>query len=149
MNSIIIDRVLKKHCPIYHGVFASDNLPDLGLSTRRPLVLVANTDPKRRPGKHWICMYFNEYGDGEYFDSLGLKPLDCFKRYMTVQCIRWTYNKKQLQSIISKFCGHYCMWYCMMKFRKVSLYELSRNISNDTGLNDFLIHRFACKLLLV
>lgn len=148
MDSNVIDRVLKKNCPIYNGVFASDNLPNLAKSAR-PLVLVANTDPKNRPGKHWICMYFDKNGSGEYFDSLGLKPSDSFKRYMTKHCSSWTYNKKQIQSLISKFCGHYCIWYCMMKARNITMYELLRNVSNDTGLNDFLIHRFSCKLLLI
>ena len=93
------------------------------------------------------CMYFNNNGDGEYFDSLGPEPKKCFRLYMTRHCNSWTYNPKQLQAIISKFYGHYCIWYCMMKNRRIDLYELLRNVSNDTGLNDFLVHRFACRLL--
>jgi hypothetical protein len=148
MESTVIDRVLERNCAIFHGVFASDNLPNVS-SLHRPLVLVANLDPKSRPGSHWICMYFNNDGGGEYFDSLGAEPKDSFKLYMNKHCDAWTYNNKQLQSTISKFCGHYCIWYCMMKNRRIDMYELLKNSTADTGLNDFLVHRFACKLLLV
>ena len=143
MNSDVIDRVLKKHCAIYRGVFACDELSDAVL---RPSTIVVNTDPANRPGRHWICIYFDEDGHGEYFDSFGLRPKIVFERYMNKHCTAWTFNKKQMQSLVSRFCGHYCIWYCMMKFRRVALDALVNAMSNDTGLNDFLVHRFVCKM---
>ena len=86
-----------KNRTIYRGIFASDNLPNIS-SAVRPLVLVANTDPNSRPGKHWICMYFDNNGSGEYFDSFGAQPNDMFRRYMNKHCDMWTYNDRQLQS---------------------------------------------------
>ena len=145
MDSTIINTVLKRNCPIYGGIYASNNLPDIS-TARRPLVIVVNTDPSNRPGRHWICMYFNE-GRCEYFDSFGLRPTRSFERYMYDNCISWTFNRNQIQSIISRFCGHYCVWYCIMKSRDVTLNELLSAMSNDTGLNDYLVHRFVCKLI--
>ncbi len=52
----------------------------------------------------------------------------------------------EMQSIVSKFCGHYCIWFCMMKNRNVAMYDLVKTMTDDTGLNDYLVHRFACKL---
>jgi hypothetical protein len=144
MDSIVIDKVLRKNCAIYRGVYACDELP---LISTRPSVIVVNTDPASRPGRHWICMFFDEDGHGEFFDSFGMQPNRVFKRYMNKYCIIWTFNKKQMQSLVSRFCGHYCIWYCIMKFRNVSLNVLVNAASNDTGLNDFLVHRFACKLI--
>ena len=144
MDSTVIDKVLRKNCAIYRGVFACDELPVIDV---RPTVIVVNTDPASRPGQHWICVYFDEDGYGEFFDSFGLQPKRVFDRYMDKYCIAWTFNKKQLQSLVSRFCGHYCIWYCMMKFRKVALTVLVNAMSNDTGLNDFLVHRFACKMI--
>ena len=92
-------------------------------------------------------MFFHEDGHGEFFDSFGLAPKRIFERYMNKYFISWTFNKKQMQSLVSRFCGHYCIWYCMMKFRKFTLNELVRVMSRDTGLNDFLVHRFACKMI--
>ena len=144
MNSVVIDRVLKKRCAIYHGVFACNELPDTVL---RPSAIVVNTDPADRPGQHWICIYFDEDGHGEYFDSFGLRPKSMFERYMNNHCIAWTFNKKQMQSLVSRFCGHYCIWYCIMMFRRVALDALVYGMTEDTGLNDFFVHRFACKLI--
>ena len=143
MDSTVIDRILRKNCGIYRGVFACDELPDVDTC---PAVIVVNTDPSTRPGQHWICIYFDEDGHGEFFDSFGRQPKRVFERYMDEHCIAWTFNKKQLQSLVSRFCGHYCIWFCVMKFRKVSLNALVNGMSNDTGLNDFLVHRFACRL---
>ena len=144
MDSVVIDRVLKKHCGIYRGIFACDQLPDIVI---RRSVIVVNTDPSTQPGQHWICMYFDENGYGEFFDSFGMAPKPVFGRYMNRQCIAWTFNNMQMQSLVSRFCGHYCIWYCLMKFRKVTLNKIVRIMSNDTGLNDFLVHRFVCRLI--
>jgi hypothetical protein len=144
MDSTVIHKVLRKNCAIYRGIFACDELPEIMV---RPFVIVVNTDPASKPGRHWICICFDEEGHGEYFDSFGLPPKTIFERYMDKYCISWTFNKKQMQSLVSRFCGHYCIWYCMMKFRKVTLNELCNVMCSDTGLNDFLVHRFACNMI--
>src|SRR6267154_1623485 len=146
MQSTVIDNVLRKNCSIYRGIFACDELPAVKW-TSRPSVIVGNTDPASRPGQHWICMYFDEEGHGEFFDSFGMRPKLAFERYMNNFCTTWIFNRKQMQSLISRFCGHYCIWYCMMKNRKVTLNELVNVMTKDTGLNDFLVHRFACRLI--
>ena len=144
MDYTAIDKVLKKNCAIYRGIYACDQLPEI---TVRPSVFVVNTDPASKPGQHWICMFFDGDEHGEFFDSFGMLPKRVFERYMDKHCLAWTFNKKQMQSLVSRFCGHYCIWYCIMKFRKVTLNELMHEMSSDTGLNDFLVHRFACRLV--
>ena|SRR3989442_11171925 len=144
MDSDVIDEVLRKNCAIFRGVYACDELPVIAV---RPSVIVVNTDPARLPGQHWICIYFDGDGHGEFFDSFGQRPKRVFEHYLNKYCIAWTFNSKQMQSLISRFCGHYCIWYCIMKFRKVALNLLVSSISNDTGLNDFLVHRFACRFI--
>ena len=146
MDTRTIDQVLRKHCNIYRGTYSSDTLPKI-LDSWRPLVIVVNTDPSAQPGTHWICMFFDECGHGEIFDSFGQYPARVFKRYMNEYCTVWSYNNKQLQSFISRFCGHYCIWFCVFKARKYSLTEILRNVSSDTGLNDYLAHKFACTLI--
>ena len=146
MDTRTIDQVLRKHCNIYRGTYSSDTLPNI-LESWRPLVIVVNTDPSAKPGTHWICMFFDECGHGEFFDSFGQYPNTRFERYMNTYCTAWSYNNKQLQSLISRFCGHYCIWFCVFKARKYSLTALLRNVSSDTGLNDYLAHKFACTLI--
>ena len=144
MENTVIDGVLRRNCGIYRGIYACDQLPDVAL---RPSVIVVNTDRASQPGRHWICMFFDVDGHGEFFDSFGVPPNRMFERYMDSHCISWTFNRKQMQSLVSRFCGHYCIWFCIMKFRKITLYELERVMSRDTGLNDFLVHRFACRYI--
>ena len=85
-------------------IFSADTLPE------KPRLLVCNTDASDKPGQHWICMHFED-GHGEYFDSFGRRPPVNFERYLNRQCSSWTFNRRQLQSVISKFCGHYCIYY--------------------------------------
>jgi hypothetical protein len=88
----------------FQGVFSSDTLP------RNPRLLICNTDTSSEPGQHWIAIHVDEYGRGEYFDSFGRPPSYHFRRYVDKHCgYRWTYNKRQLKSIISSFCGYYCI----------------------------------------
>ena len=71
-------KILLKRCgKKFIGVFAKDTLPNK-LPPHRPLLLICNTDPKTRPGRHWVAMYFDTNGKSEYFDSFGQYPIPCF-----------------------------------------------------------------------
>lgn len=123
----------------FQGVFSSDTLP------RNPRLLICNTDPSSEPGQHWIAIHVDEYGRGEYFDSFGRPPSFNFRRYMDTHCgHRWTYNKRQLQSIISSFCGYYCCFYCLLRSRGVNMNRMLNHFTNDTAFNDFIVHGFVC-----
>ena len=146
MNSSQINQILRQNCPIYHGVFAADELPEITFNCR-PIVIVANTDPKNLPGTHWVCIYFDANNDCEYFDSFGQRPSPDFEMYINCYCQSWSYNKRQLQSVISKYCGAYCVWFCIMKSRGYPMHTITNRLTNDTALNDHLVHKFACKML--
>jgi len=121
------------------GVFSVDNLPD------KPHLLVCNTDPSDKSGRHWVCIHVED-GHGEYFDSFGRRPTTLFERYLNRHCSSWTFNDRQLQSVVSKFCGHYCIYYCMLRSRGVDMRKIVSSFSSDTGLNDALVHGFVCRL---
>ena len=140
MNSDEIERFLRRHLEDFDGVFSVDTLPP------KPHLLVCNTDPSYRPGRHWICI-FVEDGRGEYFDSFGRRPSAAFERYLNRHCSYWTFNDVQLQSVVSKFCGHYCIYYCMLRSRGVHLRKIVSSFSTDTGLNDASVHGFVCRRL--
>ncbi len=63
MNSDEIDRFLSQRLRDFDGVFrySMDNLPD------DPHLLVCNTDPSDKPGRHWIAIYVDENGRGDFF----------------------------------------------------------------------------------
>ena len=101
MNTKEIDVLLKAYCKHgFQGVFSSDTLPS------HPKLLVCNTDPISKPGEHWIAIFVSEDGRGEYFDSFGRAPNEHFANYLNEHCRNWIFNKRQLQSIISSYCGY-------------------------------------------
>lgn len=122
----------------FQGVFSRDTLPP------NPRLLICNTDPSYKPGQHWIAIYVDDCGRGEYFDSFGMAP-DCdFKQYMDEHCRSWMYNKRQLQSLISSFCGYYCCFYCMFRCRGKNINGVVNYFTRDTGFNDYIVHSFVC-----
>jgi len=142
MNSIKIQQLLKKRCgQTFLGVFPIDRLPQR-LPPRRPLLLVCNTDPHDKPGNHWIALYIAH--NGEFFDSFGEPPQKTFELYLEKHCNSFTVNNKVLQSILSAFCGHYAIFYCLMKMLNYDLNEIIACFGTDTALNDYIVHQFVC-----
>ena len=122
-----------KLCVIFtqHDVYSIDTLPD------RPRLVVCNTDPSHRPGCHWICICV-ENGTGEYFDSFGRQPSDVLRHYMNIMCEQWTFNARQLQSIVSRLCGHYCIYYCLLRSRGITMSEIVASFSSCNVTNVFV-----------
>ena len=127
---------------IFQGVFSSDTLPS------QPRLLVCNTDPSYKPGTHWIAIHVDRNGCGEYFDSFGRPPDKHCERYMNTYCRTWTFNRVQLQSIISSFCGFYCCMFCLLRCRSVDMNKFVNLFTNDTGFNDSIVHSFICNKIL-
>ena len=81
MNSVEIDRFLRPRLRHFDGVFSIDNLPD------DPRLLVCNTDPSDKPGRHWIAIYVDDDGRVDFFDSFGRRPIHYLERYMNRNCL--------------------------------------------------------------
>lgn len=147
MNTDQIFEKLAKRCgDKFLGVFARDRLPS-ALPPKRPLMLICNTDPHDEPGEHWIAMYFGENAKGEYFDSFGQDVPPMFKKFMKKYCSSWITNDRQLQSVLSSFCGHYCVFYCLFKYLDYNMKSISECFTQDTALNDVIVHKFVCENL--
>jgi len=140
MNAEEIERFLRRRSvPHFDGVFSIDTLPD------RSRLLVCNTDTSDGPGRHWVCICI-ERGRGEFFDFFGRRRNETFERYMNRHCSSWTCNDRHLQSVVSRFCGHYGIYYCMLRVRGIDMRKTVSSFTSDTGLNDVLVHGFVCRL---
>jgi len=137
MNSDEIDRFLRARVRDFDGVFSIDTLPG------DPRLLVCNTHPFNKPGRHWIAIYIRD-GRGEFFDSFGRRPNIDFERYTNRHCMSWNFNDRQLQSIISKFCRHYCIYFCIRRTSGIDMRKIVRSFTSNTGLNDVLVHAYVC-----
>ena len=138
MNTTQIDSILKRcRLTTYRGVFASDQLP------RVTGVLIANVDPINKPGSHWVAIYISaDRQRGEFFDSFGRAPDQRLTLFMKCNCVNWIYNKRQLQSVVSKCCGHYCILYCINRAKLgIDLHRFLTRFTKDTGFNDLIVRK--------
>ena len=131
MNTSQIQHVLKNDVngvsEIFKGVFPCDRLPKK--ITQFPCAIVANTDYAGEPGKHWVCFYFDKDGNMEYFDSYGIRPINCpLYEFFSTQGKTCTWNKAQLQGWKSTVCGQWCIAF---------LTNRARNQSMDTFIKRF------------
>jgi hypothetical protein len=139
MNTVDIDTLLNADSicrRIFQGVFSYHTLPS------KPRLLVCNTNPSTKPGRHWVAIYVSEHGCGEYFGSFEQPPEKHFEDYMNEHCRKWVFNQKQLHSVMSSFCGYYCCMYCLFRCRGVDLNGVVNVFTNDTAFNDSLAHSF-------
>ena len=127
---------------MFYGVYSADKIPNLrSLSA----LIVCNTDTSSKRGEHCIVLYVDKNIRGEYFDSFGRCPVDHFKIFLNENCVEWIWNERQFQSVISKSCGHYCIFYCLYRSRVLDVRKIVRMFTKDTGLNDSIVHKFVSK----
>jgi len=126
-----IERFLRHRAKNFDGVFSVDTLPSM------PRLFVCNTDPSYMPGRRWICIYVK---DVENFDSFGRRPNSVFERYLNRHCSSWIFNDSQLQSVDGKFCGHCCIYFCLVHDRGINMPTFISSFTSDTGLSDVLVH---------
>ena len=143
MNGSQIEHYLKRYCgDVFMGVYPSDKLPRF---ITKPALLVCNTDVSYLPGQHWLAIFIDSNGRGEFFDSFGREPSEPFSSFMNEQCRFWTYNDRQLQSVISSVCGHYVCYFGYRRVRGINMNAIVNLFGYDTALNDYLVHKFVCR----
>lgn len=125
--------------PIFCGVLPSDCLPRLSV---RPAAYICNTDPKHKPGTHWVSIYIDHEGRGDYFDSYGRPPLEIFKRFMNDNCIEWNYSGKRLQAPLTSVCGQYCICFLNRRCRDYMLQNILSMFSSNLFENDEMVVNF-------
>lgn len=139
MNTVGLTQFLNKFQSnhVFKGVFACDMLPN---KISLPACFIINLSPISESGTHWVALYIDENGFGEYFDSYGLKPTNKFILYfIKFHCKKYQYNKRQLQHINSKTCGLYAASYLAYKLRKKSLIIFCNIFCSNTFINDIVI----------
>ena len=124
-------------------IYPADKIPNLG---SLPTLIVCNTDTSSKRGKHLIVLYVDKNRRGEFFDSFGRCPFEHFKIFLDENCVEWIWNARQIQSVISKLCGHYCIFYCLYRSRGLDVRKIVRMFTKDTGLNDSMVHNFVCNV---
>ena len=118
------------------GVFPRDELPDLSREIR-PWCRILNTDPKDKPGTHWLALYVPSVRSIELFDSFGFSPSMYSLEFLDP--VHSSYSRKSPSTFV---CGHYFIVYIYLRFHNYSLYDIVdmlTHISNrDEWLNQYI-----------
>ena len=151
MNTLQLEQVIKKDPKArlkFCGVYAQNNLPKT--LDVYPCGLIANTDPKGKPGKHWVAFYLSSPYEGEFFDSYGYPPSFYSSHYVSFlnrNAKEWSFNHKELQSTWSRVCGQYCIFYFLHRARGVSLSTIVNIFSSNKECNDHIVNHFVRQLI--
>jgi len=136
----------------YLGVWPADHLPkasSLCNFTKQKRCcygmkcFIANTDPARQPGEHWVAFvcYANRPSVVEFFDSYGY-PISYYKElatgceqagYFDDACSVVSVNARTLQHAQSVVCGHYCLLFLYLCAR------VATSASNKLSAMQYLV----------
>ena len=145
MNTFQINQLLKKDPyakQIFKGALARDQLPKTLPPT--PVAYVVNTQASNHPGEHWVAIYFDRYGNGEFFDSYAFPAeLYGFDTFMNQHSKQWIANDKPLQSLFGVTCAYFCVCYIILRCREIPMRSIiSRFSSSNLTENDRKVTRF-------
>ena len=142
MNTIQLECLLRKD-PLAKTVLKKACAKNQLLHDDYPSANVINSHPSSKPGEHWIAEYFDKHGKGEYFDSYCLhSSVNDFTAFMERNSKYWVYNSKTVQSLFSRTCDHYCVYFILYRCRGCSMRDIVSHFSSDVTENDCKIDLF-------
>ena len=148
MNGETVHTALQRD-PILHRICDVYLLEDLDSFVRkakeevpRPLAMIVNTEPNPNgPGEHWVAIYADDMKT-EFFDSFGNNPTRVgFYRLFNHLDQPWERNTQGLQDLFSAVCGHYCLYYLLLRSRGQRMKDIVQIFGTNTQENDALVER--------
>jgi hypothetical protein len=115
LTSDYIDRISKKLCKNYYGIYPCDYLDSIFSSLKKKTFfsVIVNLSPSTEIGDHFIAIVKRSH-KLLYIDSFGKK---CFNRqisdFMQKFDIPIFCNTTKIQSELSIFCGFFCIYMCV------------------------------------
>ena len=98
----------------FRGVYAIDEMKSIK-SVSYPSSFVINLDPSYKPGSHWVAVYFDKNGVGEYLDSFAHYPPHEIVHFLRSHAKGWQYNRMQVQELSTMTCGQFVVFYIYQK----------------------------------
>lgn len=82
------------------------------------------------------------HGDVDYFDSYGLPPFQpTFRRFLARHGERYHYNPVTLQGLFTTVCGHYCLFFLLLRCKGLSMNDILQLFpSTRMGDNDGFVY---------
>ena len=138
MNTLQLNKILFRITDNFVGSFASDQCPNARI---RPFGVIMNTDSSREQGEHWVALWVEEEGIGDYFDSFGFPPLlPNLQKYVNKMCPNgFGYNNTTIQHPSSSACGLFCVAFIISKVLKTKFDTFLNKYSFDLSKNDEIL----------
>lgn len=137
MNTLEILSILKNDQAVEQillGVFPSNLLPKL---TKLPAAIVVNLDPSNEPGSHWVSLYFDDFGNCEYFDSYGREPQE-LRYFINENSRNYVFNNIKVQGELTSTCGQMCIYVLIWRTRGIPFKDIVNSMSNDDFVTGFV-----------
>lgn len=157
LRADVIDKTLKNNNftkTVYQGIFPCDKLTDFVIPSF-PCGIVVNFDPAKKPGSHWIGLYFDRFKNVEYFDTYA-RPINTNKNIF--KFIQQNGNKavkyltgSSVQDDSSSVCGHYTILFLLCRAKKISFSCFVNTFSDqsDNGEYDSVVKKIVNELISV
>ena len=125
----------------FKGVYACNEFKSPSML---PASYVFNTDPRSKPGRHWVALFIDKRRNGFFFDSFGLKPKASMMNFIRRVCKSARYNKLCLQHTKSISCAVYCIYFLrrcnkMAPEKSIANLQAENKINNELKLIDYFI----------
>lgn len=137
----------------FFGVYAEDELLALlKRSFKRPTYMIINTDPRNKPGTHWLAISLDEDGDASFYDSFGFPPDYLFYpksivTFLKKHAKRVSFHQRQLQATLSTVCGQHCIFFLANKSHGKSYEDVLALYSSDQIKNDSMVSYFVKRFI--
>lgn len=130
------------------GCYSHSQLSDLLFPSSLPKYLIINTSSSQTKTGHWTVLYLKNLRECFYFNSFGIKVLSKHIKKFLSQLYKFVYyNDIQLQSLTSKNCALFCIYFIQnVKTKKDYLRLLKRFNNINLKQNDCLVVRFVSNL---
>ena len=136
MDTIQLTLILRKDKftrGVFQGVYPSDKLP--ASVSQYPALYIANVDTSEKPGSHWVAFFFLQGAGGSILRFLRRPPSKysgTFTTFLNNNSNKWIFNAVTLQSIYSKVCGHYCLYFALYRSQQISMSTIVHRFSKNT-----------------
>ena len=130
-----IEQFLAANSTTFQGVYACNELP-LKLEKKKEFSIVVNLSTNEHPGTHWISIVA-KHNLILYMDSFGLPIFNNYILNFIKNCKRKiVYNKQQIQSHQSLYCGFYAILFILYYEKNHNFYLNFHTNKHDLILND-------------
>ena len=138
MTSNIYLNSIGQNINTFKGVYSCNNIPHLN-TTSEMCCFIVNQSEVDQKGSHFIAMILNKQSV-YYFDPYGVMCSNIhILKYMQHYCKSYYFNKIQIQSIDSIYCGLFCLGIVIEFNRGGSIKSFIKHFISNLTKNDNII----------